>query len=138
LNLPKYKKNLHIDGNKVISYTTHVATIDRANGKLYRHGHWSMTTSKHINYVASYIGLTIKDQDKDTPRNNKSSELKTVAMVARLGDIFGKTQKQKNDWKARMLKAGLENKGLIMPEDWNELNENDKQARLDGAINAIA
>ncbi len=61
-------------------------------------------------------------------------DLKTVAMVAKLGEIFGSNQKEKNDWKARMLKAGLENKGLIMPEDWDILSEADKEARLNGAI----
>lgn len=60
--------------------------------------------------------------------------LKLIANIASLGDIFGKTQEQRNDWKEKMLKAGLENKGLIMPDDWNELDENTKQSRLDGAI----
>ena len=60
--------------------------------------------------------------------------LRTVAMVAKMGEVFGTDQKEKNDWKARMLKAGLENKGLIMPDDWDSLDEDTKQARLDGAI----
>jgi len=51
--------------------------------------------------------------------------------------MFGKTQKESNDWKARMLKAGLENKGLIMPEDWDTLSENDKEARLNAVINCL-
>ena len=68
---------------------------------------------------------------------HSTDDLKTIGMVAMMGDIFGKTQKQKNDWKTRMLKAGLENKGLIMPDDWETLSEADKEARLDGAIKAI-
>jgi hypothetical protein len=55
-NLPKYKQNLHIDGDRVISYTTHVATIDGKN--LIVLGYWSQTTSKHINYVAQELGLS--------------------------------------------------------------------------------
>ena len=31
MNLAKYKQNLRIENNKVISYTTHVATIDQDN-----------------------------------------------------------------------------------------------------------
>jgi len=58
---------------------------------------------------------------------------RTVA-VAQMGNILGKDQKEKNDWKARMLKAGLGNKGLDMPEDWDTLDEDTKQARLDAAI----
>jgi hypothetical protein len=64
--------------------------------------------------------------------------LATIGMIAKLGDVLCKDQKEKNDWKERMLKAGLEGKGLIMPEDWNELDEDTKQARLDGAIKQLA
>ena len=65
------------------------------------------------------------------------SEFKTVSMVARLGDVFADTQKEKNDWKARMLKAGFENKGLTMPDDWDELSEDEKERRLNGVIEII-
>ena len=63
--------------------------------------------------------------------------LKHIAAIASLGNLFCNTQKDKNDWKERMLKAGLENKGLIMPDDWESLSEKDKERRLDGAINCI-
>ena len=66
------------------------------------------------------------------------SMFKGIAMVAKMGEIFGSNQKEKNDWKARMLKAGLGNKGLDMPEDWDSLSENDKQIRLDGAIKQLS
>jgi len=62
------------------------------------------------------------------------SQFRRTAAVAKLGEIFGTTQKEKNDWKARMLKAGLANKGLQMPEDWNTLTEEEKQKRLDAVI----
>jgi len=61
-----------------------------------------------------------------------------VAMVAKLGDFLGKNQKESNDWKTRMLKAGLENRGLIMPDDWDSLDEATKEARLNGAIAQLA
>lgn len=53
----KYTKNLKQDGNKIISYTTHVATIK--DDELHQLGYWSMTTQKHINYVANELGLTL-------------------------------------------------------------------------------
>ncbi len=53
----KYKQNLLIQGNKVWSYTTHVATI--SNDKLYQLGHWSKATQRHINYVANELDLTL-------------------------------------------------------------------------------
>jgi len=54
--LDKYKKNLKIyNGKDVYSYNTKVAEI---KGKeLWILGKWSMTTSKHINYVANIYEL---------------------------------------------------------------------------------
>ena len=58
--LPKYKQNLRIDRNDVWSYTTKVARIE--GNEIYQLGYWSMTTQKHINYVADYFDLIlIKD-----------------------------------------------------------------------------
>ena len=60
MNLAKYKQNLRIENNKVISYTTHVATIDQDN--LIQLGYWSQTTQKHINYVAKELNLNLIKQ----------------------------------------------------------------------------
>lgn len=59
MQLPKYKMNLRLEGNKVISYVTHVATIDWGNRELHQLGWWSVTTQKHINYVATEYNLTL-------------------------------------------------------------------------------
>jgi hypothetical protein len=68
----------------------------------------------------------------------RADHMKTVAMVAQIGDILaGPDQKARNDWKARMLKAGLENSGLIIPEDWDTLSEDEKERRLNAAINSL-
>ena len=53
----KYKQNLRQDSERIISYTTHVATIDGDNLK--QLGYWSVTTQKHINYVANELNLTL-------------------------------------------------------------------------------
>jgi hypothetical protein len=53
--LNRYKENLHIDGDRVISYTTHVATIEGDTLRVL--GYWSRTTTKHVNYVAAELGL---------------------------------------------------------------------------------
>jgi len=66
-----------------------------------------------------------------------ASQFKSIAMVASLGNLLCKDQKETNDWKTRMLKAGLENQGLIMPEDWNELTEEDKETRLNNVISHL-
>jgi len=52
-----YKDNLKLDGNKVMSYDTHVATISGDNLK--QLGYWSKTTQKHINYVSQVMGLHV-------------------------------------------------------------------------------
>ena len=51
----RYKENLRRVGNDIWSYSTHVATIEYP-GKLIQHGWWSVTTQKHINYVARELG----------------------------------------------------------------------------------
>jgi hypothetical protein len=58
-----------------------------------------------------------------------------IAAVAKLGEIFTDNQKESNDWKARMLKAGLT--GLDIPDDWNQLDEAEKTKRLDNVINHL-
>ena len=60
------------------------------------------------------------------------SGFKTTSAVAKMGELFCDNQKDKNDWKKRMLKAGIQ--GLDIPEDWDELDEDTKTARLDAVI----
>jgi hypothetical protein len=59
----RYKQNLRLIGNDVISYNTHVAEIK--DNKLYKLK-WNVrgmtsspTTTKHINYVARELNLEI-------------------------------------------------------------------------------
>lgn len=63
MNLKRYKKNLRVIENDVISYDTHVAEI--VGNKLYKLK-WNVngmtsspTTTKHINYVARELNLEI-------------------------------------------------------------------------------
>jgi len=51
----RYQDNLSLVGNNVISYTTHVATIEGSTLRVL--GYRSKTTSKHINFVAAELGL---------------------------------------------------------------------------------
>ena len=95
--------------------------------------------------LLSKTELLTEQEKKDflaNAQNNNNKELDaqfgTIAKIAKLGEIFGQTKKEKNDWKSRMIKAGLENKGLIMPDDWETLTEDDKEARLNGVIGQLA
>lgn len=130
----RYKQNLHVEGNKVISYTTHVATIDREAGKLFVHGWWSVTTSKHINHVADTYGLVKEDRKLEETNKPETDNLKTIGLIAGLGDLFSSTPEESNTWKKRMLNAGLAGQGLEFPEDFDKLPEEEKTRRLNGAI----
>ena len=52
-----YKTNLTKVNDDIYSYSTKVATIDKNN--LIQLGYWSVTTQKHINYVAKELNLTL-------------------------------------------------------------------------------
>jgi len=63
MRFERYKQNLRQEGNYIVSYDTRVAEI--INGELYKLD-WNVggktsspTTSKHINYAASELGLEI-------------------------------------------------------------------------------
>ncbi len=66
-----------------------------------------------------------------------SSDLKSIAGIMALGEILGTNQREKNDWKTRMLKAGLEGRGLIMPDDWDKLDDATKETRLNAVIKTL-
>ena len=50
--LDKYRENLLVSDDAVFSYLTRVAEIDHEKREVTPLGWWSVTTSKHINYVA--------------------------------------------------------------------------------------
>ena len=49
----RYKENLLVSDNHIFSYLTQVATIDHINKTITTNKYYSVTTSKHINYVAN-------------------------------------------------------------------------------------
>ena len=53
----RYKQNLKQVDNNIYSYNTIVATIE--GNTLNQLGWWSVTTQKHINYVAQQLNLEI-------------------------------------------------------------------------------
>ena len=56
----KYKQNLRATEDGVYSYDTRVAFIDHSNRTIKPLGWWSVTTSKHINYVGSEYGYKVQ------------------------------------------------------------------------------
>lgn len=74
----------------------------------------------------------VKEDEKEL-----NKRFKTIGMVAMMGDIFGQTPKESNDWKTRMIKAGL-GEGIQVPDDWNELDEATKTIRLNAVIKNLS
>ena len=61
----KYRQNLKQVGNNIYSYDVIVAYINgndliQNNNPFKENGRWSVTTQKHINYVANYYNLNLK------------------------------------------------------------------------------
>jgi len=56
----KYKQNLRATDNHVYSYNTKVAEINHARRTITPLDWWSVTTSKHINYVGSEYGYEVQ------------------------------------------------------------------------------
>lgn len=59
MKLVRYKQNLKVVDNKVYSYSTHVANIYHRERVVEQLGYWSVTTQKHINYVAKILNFNI-------------------------------------------------------------------------------
>lgn len=75
-----------------------------------------------------------KDFLDNAQKRNKAEldeKFGTIGAIAKMGELIGSTQEEKNDWKKRMLKAGLQ---LDVPEDWDTLSESEKEKRLDKVI----
>jgi hypothetical protein len=130
------------------SYNTDVAYIK--DGKAVVRGTYPATTLRHIKeflkqngFKAETSSQIMKDYGEsgsDMKAEEESSDMsmmRTTAMVAKLGEIMGSNIKEKNDWKERMLRAGLENRGLEMPDDWNTLDEKTKEERLNKVIELL-
>jgi hypothetical protein len=68
-------------------------------------------------------------------KKQAKSMFNSISMVAQMGGLLCSAQKEKNDWKKRMLLAGLP--GLDIPADWDLLSENEKENRLNNVINEL-
>jgi len=58
-NLDKYKMNLKVNNRNVFSYNYNVADINHEEKTITPHKWYSVTTSKHINYVAREYGYKV-------------------------------------------------------------------------------
>jgi hypothetical protein len=77
--------------------------------------------------ASQYAAVTSGKSNADMNANFRST-----AAVAQMGELLTTTPKESNDWKERMLKAGLP--GLDIPEGFDKLPEAERKKRLDAVI----
>ena len=131
MKLKRYNKNLKVEGNKVFSYSTHVATIE--GSKLIQLGYWSVTTQKHINYVARELNLTLSKQDQKEKESDPI--LNSMKAFLLMGDLMNDKKEDTADavkYKERIVFATMRSKipNWQPPSDWERLNDADKLERL--------
>lgn len=105
----------------------------KIDGQDYRMESFNRKTKQFRGITGRQINGSPKSQ-KRREKENADSIMKTTASVMAMGAFFASDKKEENDWKVRMLKAGMGDKGLIMPDDWDELTEEEKERRLNSVI----
>ena len=149
----KINKNLEIvcEWKKTRNAFKHVATLLKKGNEIadtkicYVNRTWeSFEFESVITKLLDEINILTDNQKKKflvkisgKVKEEINSEFNSVAMIAAMGNIFGQTKKEKNDWKTRMIKAGLGHLGLIIPDDWNSLTELEKEKRLNNVIKGL-
>ena len=106
---------------------------------------YSVTTSIHLTHArpradAEEVGTDeLKQIIKERKSQSETDPLRLGAMVASLGEVLCKDQKETNAWKKRMLSASSPKDptgepALSFPDDWDSLPEDEKERRLNKAI----
>lgn len=72
--------------------------------------------------------------DEKTEIKKDISELRAVGALAMFGDVISKDKKESNAFKKKMISAVP---GVIIPDDFEALSEEEKARRLDGAIDEL-
>jgi len=84
--------------------------------------------AKHFEGKEKEKYLKIADQEG---LKESGGFLKTVGMIAKIGDVLCEKKEEKNTWKKRMMATVP---GINFPENFDSLPEEEKARRLDGAI----
>lgn len=93
-----------------------------------------------IRTLAEKTGKETRELIRDYAENYKedNSMFRSIGAIAALGSLMTNTQAEANDWKKRMIQAGLGDRGLDIPDDWDQLTEDEKTRRLDAVIHELA
>lgn len=69
-------------------------------------------------------------------RDEILSTFRMIGTIAKVGTLFSDDKKEQINWKERMIKAGLGD-SITMPDDWDELSDQEKESRLDKVIEEL-
>ena len=128
------------NGNYVVySYGHHFPMFAHIKGEwIGNEDKYSVTTSRHQNIcrpsnVSKYVNTnTLKELiNGKTEEQSEQDVLKFASNVARLGSLFHTEKEDQNNWKKRMLNTV---DGLSFPDNWEALSEDEKEKRLNKAI----
>lgn len=72
----------------------------------------------------------VKDKFDSKAKEAVNIKLKSLGAVMKMGGLLSEDDKQNNEFRVRMLKAQF-GEAIILPEDWDELDEETKTKRLD-------
>ena len=145
---PTQSISIHCRSEKTSMAFRHLATIFK-NGVIVGEGRIPYQNRTWERFEFQSVMQKAVDNADLTPQEKTSvkkwlegdrtdwSGFKQTHMVASLGDVFGQNLKEKNAWKTRMLKAGLGNQGLDIPDDWSTLPEETKKVRLDKVMDLL-
>jgi len=142
--------NSYTDGSSLFLFDNKIAE-QREDGLWITNAGWqSNTTKERLNGLDGvsisqkkgvwYLNGNEWDGQWIRVSDGRASESKSsfaaVAMVAQLGSIMCDNKADQNKWKQRMIKAGM-GEGISLPDDWDELSEDEKERRLNGVIEVM-
>ena len=73
----------------------------------------------------------------ENPSTNGMAGLNSLSMVMKMGSLMCPDKAEANDFKLRMLKAGLPQGALNLPDDFDSLPEAEKERRLNGVAEIL-
>jgi tRNA G18 (ribose-2'-O)-methylase SpoU len=126
----------------------HVATLFKNDHELnmvkccYYNRTWESFEFESVIHKLANKAKNLTEDEKQQIMNfdNTENELKPLKMLSaimQMTDLFNDDIKQKNDSKLRMLKAQM-GEALILPDDWENLDEQIKSQRLNKIQNMLA
>ena len=135
MQLTRYKENLSVSDGYIYSYDTRVAKIVHRKRLICQLGWWSVTTQKHINYVANEYNYEL---DRYYYKGNKTEEKTSntfdmLKSVCAIGGIMNDTKEDKIKWNKRMLSAS----GVTFPDDFDTLPLEEQEKRINLALDTL-